>query len=435
MVGFASTHTPTPAADGSRAMRWYVVMLTMLVYTMSIADRYVISTVLEPIRLEFHLDESAAAAFTGVALGLFYVTMGLPMSWLADRFCRRNILVFSLGAWSVMTTLCGFATGPIQLMAARIGVGIGEAGGTPPCNTIIADHFPPARRAAPTTIFALGAPFGAWLGSDIAGRVAHLQGWRASFLVLGLPGVLLAGLILATLREPRRGRFDAGAGAGAPALGPTLRFLWRQRGGVNLSLAGGLTALWGWGLMWFTPAFLERTYHLGTGGGGVLLSPIHLVGGGAATLATAWLMGRPAFADQRNICRMLALVTGAATVPSFIAYFTHSLVVARLMLWLYVPAIYFYLGPLFALAQNAAPAGMRALSIAIGLFFANLLNLVVAPTFVGFISDYASGGHPTAASLRLGLLILAPSGWWAAYHYWRAERHLAADAARIAALG
>ena len=140
--------------EPSLGQRWYVLILTMLVYTFSIADRYVISTVLEPIRLEFHLNETEASAFTGLALGFFYVTMGLPMSWLADRYNRQKLLTFAVAAWSVMTTVCGYVTTPFQLMLARIGVGIGEAGGTPPCNTIIADYFPPSRRNMATSIFA-----------------------------------------------------------------------------------------------------------------------------------------------------------------------------------------------------------------------------------------------------------------------------------------
>jgi len=419
--------------EASALTRWYVLLLCMLVYTVSIADRYVISTVLEPIRLEFHLTETAAGLFTGVALGLFYVTLGLPMSWLADRTNRRNLLTFAVAAWSIMTTLCGLARSPVQLMLARIGVGIGEAGGTPPCNAIIADYFPPARRAMATSVFALGAPIGAWLGSDIAGRVAAAQGWRAAFWVLGLPGVVLAVLIALTMREPPRGRLDACSAVRPPALGETVRFMAAQRGGLHVMMAMGVSALWGWGLIWFTPAYIERMYRMGDGSGGVLLSPIHLVGGAGATLITAWLVGQRGFADQRRILRLLWISTALATVPSFLAYFTTDRTVMTAMLWLFVPVIYLYVGPTFALVQNAAPPAMRAVFIAVGLLLANVFNLIVAPWFVGVMSDHFSGGHPTAQSLRLALLILAPTGLWAALHYWRAEHHLAADAARIAA--
>jgi MFS family permease len=426
-----ATSAAAEPAESTMLRRWYVLAITMLVYTFSIADRYVISTVLEPIRLEFHLNETRAGVFTGVALGLFYVTMGLPMSWLADRRNRKNLLTFAIAAWSVMTTVCGFVTTPFQLMLARIGVGIGEAGGTPPCNTIIADYFPPARRPMATTIFALGAPIGAWLGSDLAGQVAHLYKWRAAFLVLGIPGLVLALVIFFTIKEPPRGRYDACTKEVPPSVGETVRFMARQTGGLHVMMGSGLSALWGWGLMWFTPAYIERMYHMGDGSGGVMLSPIHMIGGVGASLLTAWLVARPEFVDQRRILRLLAVVTALATVPSFYAYYTRDMTVMQVMLWLYVPAIYFYLGPSFAAVQNAAPPRMRAIFIAVSLLLANVFNLIVAPWFVGTLSDYFSGGQPTADSLRLALLVLAPSGLWAAFHYWRAERHLEADAKRI----
>ena len=160
--------------------RWYVLVIMMLVYTISIADRYVMSTVLEPIRLELKLTDSGIAFLTGVSLALFYVTLGIPLSWVADRYNRRNLLAAALVAWSVMTALCGLSQGYWQLLLARIGVGVGEAGGTPACNSIVADYFPADRRPMAMTVFALGAPIGAWLGADMAGFVANAYGWRSA---------------------------------------------------------------------------------------------------------------------------------------------------------------------------------------------------------------------------------------------------------------
>ena len=435
MASSAPPETAKADQAASLPQRWYVLFIMMLVYTLSIADRYVISTVLEPIRIELHLSDGGVAFLSGFALAFFYVFMGLPMSWVADRYNRRNLLVFAVATWSVMTTLCGFARGYVDLMLARIGVGVGEAGGTPPCNTIIADYFPADRRAMATTIFALGAPLGAALGSDIAHHVADVHGWRAAFYVLGVPGVLLAVVIAFTIREPKRGRYDASIKVASPSVGDTTRFMAGQRGGIHVMMASGVSALWGWGLMWFTPAYIERMYHLPPGGGGGVLTPIHLLGGVGASLFTAWLVGLPYFKDARRILRLLAVVTALATIPSFYAYYTHSLGMMRFMLWLYVPAIYFYLGPSFAMVQNAAPPTMRAMFVAISLLIANVFNLIVAPQFVGLMSDYFSGGQPTAESLRLALLILAPTGFWAAFHYWRAERHVVADQERIVAHG
>ena len=422
--GLAKGNEPT------EAQRWYVLIVMMLVYTVNIADRYVMSTVLEPIRVELKLTDGGVAFLTGVSLALFYVTMGLPLSWVADRYNRRNLLAIAIAIWSAMTTACGLARGYGDLLLARIGVGIGEAGGTPPCNTIIGDYFPPDRRAMAMTIFALGAPIGAWLGADLAGYVANLYGWRHAFFVLGIPGILLALIVRFTINEPPRGRYDAEAKEEAPGVGETLRFMFSQKANVHTVLGSGVSALWGWGLMWFTPAFIERAYNLPVGEGGKILAPIHLIGGISASLLTAWLFARPAYRDPRKIMKVLCYVTLAATIPSFYAYYTRSLPVAELMWWLFIPAIYFYIGPAFALGQNFAPPKMRAMFIAVALLVANVFNLIVAPQAVGWLSDYFSGGNPTADSLRHALLILAPTGLWAAYHYWAAQKHAVQDVER-----
>ncbi len=415
----------------SVGVRWYVLFIMMLAYTINIADRYVMSTVLEQIRLELHLTDSGVAFLTGVSLALFYVGMGIPLSWVADRFSRRNLLAVSITIWSIMTTLCGLSQGYLQLLLARIGVGIGEAGGTPSCNSIVCDNFPASRRPMALTIFALGAPIGAWLGADMAGWVAHEYTWRAAFLVLGIPGVLLAAVIMLTVKEPERGCLDAVNTDDTPSLGDTLRFLWSQKSAMHVLMGSGVSALWGWGLMWFTPTFIQRTYHLDVGAAGAVVGPIHLVMGIAASLLTAWLLSRPSFVDPRRIVWLLGGVTALATVPSILAYYTHSLPLATAMWWLFIPAIYFYIGPAFALGQNLAPPKMRAMFSAVALLIANVFNLIVAPQGVGFLSDYFAGPHGAdAASLRMALLILAPTGFWAAFHYFMAARHIVADQKR-----
>ena len=419
------THAP------SSVERWYVLIVMCLIYTINIADRYVMSTVLEPIRLELHLTDSGVAFLTGVSLALFYVTFGIPISWLADRSNRRNILAVSLILWSGMTALCGLSHNYWQLLLARIGVGVGEAGGTPPSTAIVADCFPADRRPMALTVLALGAPIGAWLGADMAGAVAHAFGWRAAFLALGVPGVIVGTIVYLSIREPARGRLDAINDDIKPSLLETLRFLWRQKAAFHVVMGGGLCALWGWGLIWWTPTFLIRTYNLNVGQAGAVTGPIHLIGGALATVGTAWLLSRPSMADPRRVVWVLAGGIGLATIPSFIAYWTHSLVVAKLMFWIYIPAIYFYIGPCFGLLQNLAPCHMRSMFVAVSLLVANVLNLIVAPQAVGIMSDWFAGAQGSdAASLRLALLILAPSGFWAAYHLYRASRTIIEDQKR-----
>ena len=412
----------------SAPVRWYVCVLTCLIYTINIADRYVVSTVLEPIRLELHLTDNGVAFLTGVPLGLFYVTLGIPLSWLADRSNRRNILGLCVLIWSAFTALCGLSRTYLQFLLARIGVGTGEAGGTPTSNALLADYFPAGRRPMAFTILALGAPLGAWLGADVAGAVAQAYGWRAAFVALGLPGLLIGLLVLLSVREPPRGGLDGVTVAQRASLGESLRFLWRQRAAFHVIMGSGVCALWGWGLIWWTPTFLMRTYGLDVGQAGAITGHIHLIGGVLSSLGTAWLFAQPSMLDARRVCYVLAGGVGLATIPSLIAYWTHSLDLARTMFWLFIPAIYFYIGPCMALVQNLAACHMRTVFAAWSGLCGNVFNLIVAPQLVGLLSDWYAGGKATdAASLRFGLLLLAPTGFWAAYHLYRASRTILMD--------
>lgn len=425
--------TPRGIAAGlrSRAAPWYVLVMMCLVYTLSITDRYVISTVLESVRLELHLTDGAIAFLTGVSLAIFYVTLGFPVSLLLDRRSRRDIISLALIAWSAMTLFTGLARTPVQLLASRIGVGIGEAAGTPGANSLLSDYFPAALRPMALTVFSLGAPIGAWLAADVAGQMADHHGWRSVFLFLGAPGIAAGALIYLTVREPQRGRLDQHEDGPPPSFFETLRFWWRQRSAVHLMVGSAITALWGWGLLWFTPTFLIRTYGITAGEAGAVTGPIHLIGGGLATVLTGWLVAQPAMSDPRRVMRLMGTVIGLATAVSFVIYWTHSLALARALFWIFIPSIYFYIGPCFGILNNLAQPRMRAMFCALTLFLANVGNLIIAPQFVGSLSDWLASGHVgNAASLRLAMLCLVPTGFWAAAHYFLAARHALADQER-----
>ncbi len=422
---------PPLASAAAPPDRWYVLAVLTAVYALNIADRFSISTVIEPIRQELHLSDGRVGFLTGVALGLFYVTLGIPIAAFADRANRRNILALALALWSAMTTLCGFARNSLHLLLARFGVGIGEAGGTPPSTSILADKFPPARRPMALTLYALGACLGAWLGSSVAGAAAERGGWRAAFLVLGMPGLALSGIVWLTIREPQRGALDRTARVQPSAFSATLRYIATQRSAVHLLVGGSVATLWSWGLMWWTPAFLQRSHHLSVGQAGELLGPMHLVAGTASTLLAGWLLGRPAAADPRYVARLLAGVVLLTTLPSIAVYWVTSQSAATVLLWLFVPGVYFYIGPILGLLQNVIPANMRATACALLLFLANVGNLVVAPQLVGWLSDWfkdSFGAGPE--SLRWALLLLAPTGFWAAWHLWRSGLTIREDEAR-----
>jgi sugar phosphate permease len=446
---------PAPASPAAAAPRdrWYVLAVLTVVYALNIADRFSISTVIEPIRQELRLTDGGVAFLTGGALALFYVTVGIPVAAFADRGNRRNILAVSLALWSGMTALCGLAHNRVQLMLARFGVGIGEAGGTPPSTSILADKFPPQRRPMALTIFALGACLGAWLGSSVAGAAAERGGWRAAFLVLGIPGVAVALIVRLTVREPPRAEAladapaDGLAGAAHPGgsslLGTlratlvtmiaTLRYIRTQRSALHLLLGGSIATFWSWGLMWWTPAFLQRSHHLTVGQAGELLGPMHLIAGTAGTLLAGLLVGRRAAADPRYVARLLGWVTALTTIPSILLYWVLSERAANVLLWIFVPAVYFYIGPILGLLQNVIPANMRATACALLLFLANVANLLLAPQLVGWLSDwFAASFGAGLESLRWALLLLAPTGFWAAWHLWTSAVTIRDDEARAA---
>lgn len=415
--------------------RWYVLIMMCLVYTLSIADRYVVSTVLDPIKHDLHLTNFGVSALTGMAFGVFYIILGFPLSWLIDRYNRRKIVAVCLVLWSAMTALCGLARTSFEFFLARVGVTVGEAGGTPGANSLLSDYFPATRRAMALTVFSLGAPIGAYLGYNVAGAVADQYGWRAVFYVLGIPGVLAGLLVWLTVREPKRGCLDSGSDGGlAPSVKATLRFMWRQRSAVHTMMGTAVCALWGWGLMFWTPTFLQRTYHLSVGQAADVTQNMHLWGGGLATVATGWLMARSTMSDARRIVWLLAAGIGIATVASGVVYYTRDLTVARVALWIYIPAIYFYIGPGFGLLNNLAPCRMRAMFCAMVLFLANLGNLVITPNVIGALADWFLRYYPSEAdSLRLAMLCIVPTGLWAAAHLYLAARDITEDQQRARA--
>jgi MFS family permease len=429
--GAAALRAAPVGQSATLTERWYVLIMMCLVYTMSIADRYVVSTVLEPIRLELHLTDKGVAWLTGAAFGLFYVVLGFPLSWLIDRKSRRNIVAACLVLWSIMTAVCGLARTSLQFFFARVGVTIGEAGGTPGANSLLSDYFPATRRAMALTVFSLGAPVGAWVGYNVAGAIADHYGWRAVFFALGVPGVVAGIAVWLSVREPQRGILDSGDDGEAPSFLTTMRFLWQQRSAVHVMMGTAVCALWGWGLMFWTPAFLQRTYHMSVGEAGAVTQNMHLWGGGIATVATGWLMARSSMTDARRIVWLLAAGTGIATVASGVVYYTRDLALAKAMLWVFVPAIYFYIGPGFGLLNNLAQCRMRAIFCAMVLFLANLGNLVVAPPLIGALSDWFAPNHiSNAGSLRLAMLCLVPTGFWATAHLVLAARDILKDQER-----
>jgi MFS family permease len=413
----------------TESKRWYVLLLLTAVYALNIADRFVISTLIEPIKAELHISDSAIGFLTGGALAIFYVSAGLPLSVLADRVNRRNLVALSLGAWSLMTAVCGITRSFWQLMAARVLVGVGESGGTPPSQSLVSDYFPWRRRAFALSIYAVGASIGSMLGSS-AGYLSDLWGWRSAFFVLGLPGLILAGVLYATVKEPARGRLDIpSTDDHRTGFRDMLKFAWHQPALIHALIGGALYSTWAWGSLWWSPSFLVRSHHMSLGAAGGALSLMHGIGGTAVLIGTTLLMGKLTERDARAVPWFLTLCCALGTIPALTALVVPSRTMALCMFWLFVPLSYAPIGPCFALIQNLVPAPMRSKVVGLFLLMTTLGNLVIAPQLVGISSDLLASRY-RADSLRMALLPLSLVGIWAAAHFWMCSIRLKAGLIR-----
>ncbi len=410
------------------ARRWYILVLLTLVYVSNIADRYVISTLIEPIKAELRLSDSAIGFLTGTALALFYTGFGLILGAMADRTPRRvRMLALCTAIWSVMTAACGLAGSFGQLLLARIGVGIGEAGGTPASQSLMADLFPRPQRVLASAIFAIGAAAGSMMGSSVGGRLSDLYGWRSAFFCLSVPGIVVAAVVALTVREPARVGADATLRV-VPSMGEALRFIRRRRALFHAVVGSTVCTFWTWGLLWWTPAFLARSYHLSVGEAGSLLGYVNGIGGTIAVIVGGSLLHRVGRRDPRWECWAMAAITVLGTVASLIAYSTSDQRLTTAMLWLFAPIGYLYLVPAFSWIQNLAQPRMRGIVCAVFLFGSNVANLALAPQLIGIASDIVAAHTMLGAeSLRHVLVVGALTGFWAAYHFWAAGASMAAD--------
>ncbi|MBU6395497.1 MAG: MFS transporter [Sphingomonadales bacterium] len=389
-----------------------VVVLLSVVYTFNYMDRQLLAILSEPVRTEMHLSYTQIGMLTGLTFALFYTTCGIPLAWLADHTNRVRLIAIALSVWSLFSAACGLATNFTTLALARIGVGVGEAGGSPPAYSLISDYFPPERRGGALAIYALGIPVGAGLGSALGASIAAQYGWRMAFIAIGLPGLLLAVLVLLVIREPRRGQMDApikGQDADQPSLplskavtafltNPTL---------ASTAIAAGLTNFWGQGMANNAAAYLISNLHMSLTEVAIYFSSAVAVSSGLGTLASGWFVDRLA---QRNP-KAYALVPAAAVAlgaPFYLGVLiapTWPLAVASLTIGFGLGQ--FFLTPAITLAQNAVPPSQRGTSGAMLILIINLIGLACGPLYVGLVADQFRAQYGVVA-LRYGLLALMP---------------------------
>jgi len=416
-------------SDGlfSPATRNYALGVLVVVYTFNFIDRQILSILLEPIKLELGLSDTALGLLTGFAFALFYATLGIPIARYADKNNRRNLIALALAIWSGMTALSGLAQNFWQLLAARIGVGVGEAGCSPPAHSMIADYFPAENRATALGIYSLGIPVGILFGFLAGGWLNEFFGWRVAFFVVGIPGLILAVLVRFTLAEPTRGMAEGRIDSGEqPGVMETFRFMWRKKSFRHLAFGGALTAFVGYGLVTWVPSFLVRSHGMETGEIGTWLGLILGIPGGIGIAAGGWMADKLGSRDTRWYLWVVSVALLIGAPFAFGVYLSDSTLAALLFLIVPVALGNFYQATTFSQTQGLATLRMRAVAAAVLLFIINIIGLGAGPQAVGIVSDLLSKSYGQD-SLRYSLLIFSFFNIWSAYHFYVAGKYLGND--------
>ena len=415
----------------SEGVRRYVLGILVVVYTFNFIDRQILSILIEPIKAELGLTDTAIGLLTGVAFALFYATMGIPIARIADRSNRRNLIAMALVVWSGMTALSGTAQNFWQLLAYRIGVGVGEAGCSPPAHSIIADYYPANRRATALGIYALGIPFGIMFGMFAGGWINEFFGWRTAFFVVGIPGLLLALVVRFTLKEPQRGMAEGRVEiTSPPSIPETLKSLWRSRAFRHLAFGSALTAFVGYGWITWVPAFLIRSHGLGTGEAGTWLGLILGIPGGVGIVLGGFLSDRLGAQDTRWYLWIVALALTLGIPFAFGVFLWPTVNGALLFLVIPIVLANFYQAAAFSQTQGLVNLRMRSVAAAILLFVINIIGLGLGPSTIGALSDILQPEFGVE-SLRYSLLCVSMLNLWAAAHFFLGGRHLEADLAAV----
>ncbi|MBL8531193.1 MAG: MFS transporter [Hyphomonadaceae bacterium] len=418
------------AAPAPSANRFLVLALLFIVYTFNFIDRQIIGILAVPIQEELGVSDAQMGLLGGLAFALFYTGLGIPIAYWADRWSRTWIMTSALTLWSGFTALCGAATSYTQLFLARMGVGVGEAGGVAPAYSLISDYFPPKERARALAVYSFGIPIGSAAGIALGGVVASLVDWRMAFIVVGVAGVLIAPIFRAVVREPQRGRFDVKADASAvpPKAGfmDSLAVVAKKPSFWLLSFGASCSSIMGYGSFFWIPSFLRRSYGFDLQQAAFFYSAILLVGG----VIGVWLGGM--LGDKLGATRraMFALVPAGAwllAMPCYALGLLSPSPTVAFFLFLAPTALgLVWLGPVIAAVQHLAPAHMRTTASASFLFINNLIGIGLGTYLLGLMSDALSAQFGDE-SLRYSILL--GSGFYlvAAGLYVVASRSLAKD--------
>lgn len=405
MVGL--TGSPLSSLSGQKEGRpgGTGVMMAMLLvaYTLNFIDRQIIGILAVPIKADLGLTDGQLGLMGGLAFALFYSGLGIPIARLADRHDRGLIMTVSLALWSLMTALCGLTQNFWQIFLARLGVGVGEAGGVAPAYSLIADIYPADQRARALAIYSFGIPIGSACGIVFGGIIATLIDWRYAFFIVGLLGILLAPLFRKVVRDPRMDRpASARPGKGA-SIGEVLALIARKPSFWLLSVGASCSSMMGYGLFFWLPSFLVRSFEITLLSASLHYGAILLTGG----IAGIWLGGK--LADvmgkrSRGAYALIPAIAFIATIPFYAAGISAQSILMTIALLLVPTALgLVWLGPVIAAMQGLVPASMRTTASAIFLFINNLIGIGIGTPAIGWLSDYLKASHGEE-SLRHAIL-------------------------------
>jgi MFS family permease len=385
---------PRTERAASLAYRSYVLVVLVIVYTFNFIDRQIVGILAVPIKAELRLSDSQLGLMGGLAFALFYTLLGIPIARLADKVSRTGIMTAALALWSVMTAVCGLTHNFAQLFMARVGVGVGEAGGVAPAYSLICDYFPTKERARALSVYSFGIPIGAAVGIVLGGFITSLMSWRMAFFIVGLAGLLITPLLKFTVREPPRGALDPPrvdgdrpAALGAPSLLEVIAVLGRKPSFWGLSLGAASSSMMGYGLFFWAPSFLVRSFHLSLLHASLGFGALVLVGG----LIGIWLGG--ALTDRygekrRAMYAFIPAIAFVATVPFYVAgVLSTTLWISFAVLLVPTALGLVWLGPVLAAVQHLVPSTMRATASALFLFINNLIGIGLGTALIGLVSD------------------------------------------------
>ena len=422
----------------------YLVVILAIILAFNYTDGWVLGLLLQNIKVDLSLSDTQLGFLSGIAFALFYSVLGVPIARWADRGNRVTIISITTALWSVMVALCGFAGNFVQLLLVRVGVAVGEAGCVPPAHSLLSDYFPREERPrAIARYMMIGGPLSLVIGYFLGGWLNEFVGWRATFILLGLPGIVMATLARLTLREPRhRSSKPQGMtpkGTIAADLASTVTpesahqsliavctTLWANKTFRHLLVCVSISYFFAAGINQWQPTFLVRSYGLKTGEIGTWFAVIYGVGSFLGTYWGGEWASRYAAQNERLQLKVMAAVYCSFVLISPLIYLTSNKFVAFAIMGIANLAVSTTNGPLFAMIQTLVPGHMRATALALVYLFANLVGVGFGPLAAGALSD-ALQTYWHAQSLRYALLALCPGYFFAAWHLWRARLTVVPD--------